>query len=118
MESFGTGLKRISDLCNKANCKYGFEKQKNGFVVKFFRNNLMGTIQDTIQDTSQVKSREIALLNYCRTPKTRKEMQDFVGIKNRPYFSEHVLKPLLISNKLSMTISDKPNSKKQKYISK
>ena len=116
MESFGTGLKRISDLCKKANCKYEFEKQKYGFVVKFFRSNLYGIIQDTIQDTIQDKNREAAILNYCKVPRTREEIQNYVGIKNRPYFSKYILKPLLDSNKLNMTIPDKPNSKLQKYV--
>lgn len=114
MESFGTGLKRISDLCKKANCKYEFEKQKYGFVVKFFRNNLMGTTQDT----PQVQNRESAILNYCKVPRTREEIQNYIGIKDRKHFREYILKPLLDSEKLSMTIPDKPNSKLQKYVSR
>lgn len=114
MESFGTGLKRISDLCKKANCKYGFEKQKYGFVVKFY--NLMVTPQVTPQDAPQVKNREVAIINFCKIPRTREEIQNYIGIKDRSYFRVNILKPLLVSNKLNMTISDKPNSKLQKCV--
>ena len=64
------------------------------------------------------KNREAAILNYCKVPRTREEIQNYIGIKDRKHFREYILKPLLVSNKLNMTIPDKPNSKLQKYISK
>ena len=115
MESFGTGLKRISDLCKKANCKYEFEKQKYGFVVKFYRNILGTTTQDSTQDSTQDKNRENAILDFCKEPKSSEEILNFIGIKSRKYLREKILRPLLLSNKLKMTIPDKPNSKNQKY---
>lgn len=38
IESFGTGLKRIADACDKAGVRYEFKKMKSGFVVCFYRN--------------------------------------------------------------------------------
>ena len=43
-------------------------------------------------------------------------MQMFYGIASRDYFRAKILKPLLTSGKLRMTVPDKPNSKNQKYI--
>ena len=80
------------------------------------RNNLMVTPQVTPQDTPQVQRRETAILSFCIVPRTREEIQNYIGIKDRSYFREKILKPLLASNKLSMTIPDKPNSKLQKYV--
>ena len=77
-----------------------------------------GTTQDTTQDTIQDENRDTAILDYCKVPRTRGEIQNYVGIKNRSYFRKYILKPLLVSNKLSMTIPDKPNSKLQKYVSR
>ena len=37
IESFGTGLKRIADVCNEAGVHYEFKKLKSGFVVCFYR---------------------------------------------------------------------------------
>ena len=41
-----------------------------------------------------------------------------IDIKDKNYFRDRYLKPLLASNKLQMTIPDKPNSKYQKYVVK
>ncbi|MBQ4058632.1 MAG: hypothetical protein IJD40_06855 [Lachnospiraceae bacterium] len=38
IESFGTGLKRIADACEKASVRYEFKKLKSGFVVCFYRS--------------------------------------------------------------------------------
>lgn len=65
------------------------------------------------QDEEQVNLNKI--LNYCRTPRSRKEIQDFCGIAGRKKFNATYLKPLLESGKLAMTIPDKPTSRNQKY---
>ena len=44
------------------------------------------------------------------------EMMDFLGLVNRPHFTEYYLKPLLQSGRLVMTLPDKPTSKNQKYV--
>lgn len=76
------------------------------------------TTQVSTQDTTQVNTQDriTALLDFCSSPKTREEMQAHVGIANREYFRKAILKPLLASGQLKMTIPDKPSSKNQKYI--
>ena len=39
IESFGTGLKRIADVCEEAGVRYEFQKLRNGFVVCFYRTS-------------------------------------------------------------------------------
>ena len=58
-----------------------------------------------------------ALLAFCKTPKSRPEMQEYCGIKSRYYFTCKCIKPLLNEGKLKMTIPDKPKSINQKYFS-
>ena len=58
-----------------------------------------------------------ALLAFCKTPKSRPEMQEYCGIKSRDYFTNKYIKPLLNNGKLKMTIPDKPKSVNQKYVS-
>ena len=70
--------------------------------------------QDSDQVSDQDKIRD--LIEFCATPRTREEMQTFYGIASRSYFRINILKPLLESGKLRMTIPDKPNSRNQKYI--
>lgn len=55
------------------------------------------------------------LLEYCKTPRSRKEMQEYIGIQGRKAFNNNFLKPLLEQGKIKMTIPDKPNSRNQKY---
>jgi ATP-dependent DNA helicase RecG len=69
------------------------------------------TTQDTMQD-----ERTEQLLAFCVEPRRRDEMQQFIGIANREHFRKAILKPLLTSGKLLMTIPDKPNSRNQRYV--
>ncbi len=61
------------------------------------------------QDREQ--DREQALLQFCIVPRSRKEMQKFMGLTSRGNFSEKYIKPLLSAGKIEMTIPDKPNSR-------
>lgn len=72
------------------------------------------TMQVTTHDTTHDKIP--ALLDFCSSPKTREEMQAYIGIANREHFRKAILKPLLESGQIKMTIPDKPKSKNQKYI--
>lgn len=116
VESFGTGLKRIADVCNAAGCRYKFEVLKSGFVVVFYRmdeeeNNLGGTPQVTPQVTVQDKIRM-----YCSEPRSKAEIAIHCGYKDAKHFTAKYLKPMLESGALMMTTPDKPNSRNQKYV--
>ena len=76
-------------------------------------------VKEKAQVTAQVTAqdpRQKLLLEFCAIPRTREEMQAFIGIAHREYFRSSLLKPLLNSGRLRMTIPDKPNSRNQKYI--
>jgi ATP-dependent DNA helicase RecG len=47
-----------------------------------------------------------------------KELMGHFNYKHRKYFVNKYIKPLLESNKLGLTIPDKPNSRNQKDIKK
>lgn len=55
------------------------------------------------------------LLEYCETPCSRAEMQEFCRVSGRKKFNADYLKPLLESGQIAMTVPDKPNSRNQKY---
>lgn len=61
---------------------------------------------------------ENIILNFCVTAKSGKEIQEYIGIKDREYFRKKILKPLLERRLVLLTIPDKPNSKNQKYITR
>ena len=67
------------------------------------------THTDTPTDTVQ------KLLNFCSVPRSRSEIQEFLGLKDKKHFLNVYLNPLLKEEKIKMTIPDKPKSKNQKY---
>lgn len=87
----------------------------------------ISTTQVGTQVTTQVTTQVIAkiglpvekleeLLEFCSSPKSRKEMQEFCGIKTREYFRKHILKPMIENKMIRQTIPDKPKSRNQKYF--
>lgn len=71
------------------------------------------TPQDAPQDTPQDK-----ILEYCREPKSKNEIMEFLGYHDAKNFTKKHLKPLIKAGKLTMTISDKPTSRNQRYVVK
>lgn len=134
MESFATGLKRISAACTEAGCKVEFEQQAYGFVVVFYRNekNNLGSqntsrTQDKTQDRTQDRSQDTSsdmgsrsieekILLYCKVPHSKREIVEYMGYKSMKSFSKRYISPLLENGKLVMTMPDKPSSKNQKYV--
>ncbi|MDR0380892.1 MAG: AAA family ATPase, partial [Oscillospiraceae bacterium] len=123
-ERQGSGLKRIREETSNL---YGytddyapkFESTPTTFFV-ILRNMNYGdldgaTNQVTVQDNNQ-DERLRSLLEFCAIARTRDEMQHHLGITNRGYFRTNILKPLLESGRLVMTVPDKPNSRNQKYV--
>jgi len=82
-----------------------------------FKAILPLTPQATQQATQQAtpQAEEEKLLSFCVEPKTREEMQEFLGLKDREHFRSRILKPLLGKGLLKPTIPDKPTSPKQRY---
>ena len=74
--------------------------------------------QDKKQVGAQVEEQVNKILEFCKEPKSRDEIQAFCKIDGRKQFTSRYLKPLLESGKLVMTIPEKPNSRLQKYVAK
>jgi predicted HTH transcriptional regulator len=126
VERRGSGLKKIR---NETADLYGytdefapmFKSTRTAFHVtlKNMNYDLRADLTYSGQVTGQVTgqdNRAEKLLEYCNTPRTQREMQEFIVITSREYFNKTVLLPLLESGKLKMTIPDKPNSRNQKYV--
>ena len=75
--------------------------------------SMQATMQAELDDDDGIKE----LLEFCSTPRTRNEMQDFMQLKNREYFRKKMLNPLIKGNLLNLTMPDKPTSPNQKYYS-
>lgn len=119
MERRGSGLKKILSETEKLpgytpGLRPEFFSTSSDFrvILKNVNFNLHTcTAQDRAQD-----ERIANLLEFCSEARTRQEMQEFIGITSREHFRKTILKPLLESGKIKMTLPNKPNSKNQKYI--
>ena len=52
------------------------------------------------------------ILKFCEEPKSRDEILEYVGIKNREYFRNEILNPLIKKDLLQLTLPNKPMSPK------
>lgn len=74
------------------------------------------TMQVTPQATPQVTELQRKIISFCHEPRSKKEIMEFCKLRDRNNFSKVYLRPLLEDGLLRMTIPDKPNSNRQKYV--
>jgi ATP-dependent DNA helicase RecG len=81
-----------------------FLDERGSFIVKFYKKNIAQNQSDELVD-------------FCRTPRSRQEICDFLGIKTPFYAIKQYVQPLIDSGKIKLLIPDVPGSHKQKYYS-
>ena len=57
------------------------------------------------------------LILFCRTPRTRKEICEYLGLSSATYAIQTYVTPLVKSGKIKLSIPNKPKSSKQLYYS-
>lgn len=82
-----------------------FSDERGNFVVKFYKKTL------------EISTEENSLIEFCRTPRSRKEISEFLKIKSVSYAMKRYIQPLIESGKIKLTIPDTPKSTQQKYYS-
>ena len=97
-----------------------YNKIYSGAIPTFVEGDVFKTIiplsSETIdQATNQADSETERILEFCRVPRSRDKIQEFIEYKNRGYFRTKILNPLIKGGLLKLTIPDKPTSPKQKY---
>jgi len=85
-----------------------FQNRRNEFVVILY-NRAVASVEETKQ------AEDDTLLAFCRTPRSRQEIADYLGIKATPYMMNKYVLPLIQQGLLRMTIPDKPKSRNQRY---
>ena len=96
------------------------EGESTPFII-FMLDAILQTLQATPQVSPQDAPQDERLqkvLVFCTIPRSRREIQEHVGMKDRKHFKEAVLDVLLDQGLLEMTIPDKPQSPKQRYVVK
>ncbi len=93
-----------------------FFDSRNGFAVIFYNEEAREKeLQKSGPDVPGQGMREV--VEFCRTPRTRGEIAEFLQIKTVHYVMSHYVNPLLEAGRLKMTIPEKPRSRNQKYYS-
>jgi len=131
IERRGSGFKKIreatAELYNyKNDFAPTFVSTRTAFhvVLKNMNFNKITSVVKVSTEVSTEVATEVkltpeklnALLEYCESSRTRREMQVFCGIKTDEYFRKSIVSPMLERGLIQMTIPDKPNSRNQKYI--
>ncbi|MCD8153434.1 MAG: hypothetical protein LUF78_01845 [Clostridiales bacterium] len=131
MERKGSGLEKIC-LAYENAANYTpelapkFFSNRSSFIVTLWNLNykMMQSgelVEDLLEEqaTGQADSYDdnlVRLAEFCSIPRTRTEMQQFLGISSRAAFQKHYLSVLLKNGNLRRTLPDKPSSPKQKYV--
>lgn len=71
--------------------------------------------ENTTQNSTDIFVR---IIGFCSEPRTRAEIQEFTGLKDKNNFIKNYLKPLIAEGRLVMTIPENPNNRNQKYLAK
>lgn len=87
-----------------------FADSRNEFVVTFY-NEEVGKNQNV-----DIVG-EGFIIEFCKEPKSRKEIADMLGISTIYYVTQNYINPLVESGKLKMTRPEAPKSKNQKFYS-
>lgn len=69
-----------------------------------------------IKGFGQATEQVAQILQYCVVPKSTTEIMRHLGLSHREHFRSKILLPLIKQGRLILTIPEKPNSSKQKYI--
>ena len=88
-----------------------FEDQRGQFSVTFFNTN------DNHPAKAELDDKASGLVEFCRTPRTRQEIADYLGLSSISYAIKDYVMPLVDEGMIKLSIPDKPRSPKQLYFS-
>lgn len=90
-----------------------FVEERGSFIVRFYKE-----ILDRRQPVSEQQTEEVRnLVLFCKTPRTRKEICEYLGLSSMSYAIQTHIMPLVEQGIIRLSIPDKPKSSKQLYYS-
>lgn len=88
-----------------------FEDQRGQFSATFFNTS------DNHPAKAELDDKASGLIEFCRTPRTRQEIADYLGLSSISYAIKDYVMPLVDNGLIKLSIPDKPRSPKQLYFS-
>lgn len=137
LEVLGVTENRYSGIptIRRAMQEYGlpspiFLDERGSFVVRFYRERNISISYDTHKfSNSKIYEKPSVpygakqetdtrnLLLFCQTPRTRREICEYLGLTSVTYAMQKHIAPLVEQGLIKLSIPDKPRSEKQLYYS-
>lgn len=86
-----------------------FLDERGSFIVKLYKK----VIEQKVDETEEIDNRKLIL--FCKTPRTRKEISDYLGLNSVTYAIQTRVMPLVEKGIIKMSIPEKPKSPKQLF---
>ena len=87
-----------------------FSDERGSFIVKLYKTPEIVEVKTEDEDVKN-------LLLFCRTPRTRKEICEYLGLTSVTYAIQSRVLPLVETGQIKMSIPEKPKSPKQLFYS-
>lgn len=94
-----------------------FENRRNEFVVTFYNSSTSEALPESGPGSSldRACNDRISILEFCRSPRSRSEIAEFMGLRSVGYAAAKYISPMVKKGELGMTLPEKPKSRNQKY---
>lgn len=90
-----------------------FLDERGSFIVRFYRETAERK-QPVEEQTEEVCN----LIMFCKTPRTRQEICDYLGLSSVSYAIQTYIMPLVEKDIIKLSLPDKPKSPRQLFYSK
>lgn len=121
VEAWGRVVKRIVQACAEAGAPAPqLRYDATGLWVEFpfpawAVEATEGMAPPVTTEVATEVATQVALLRVLTTERSRRDIQQRLGLKNAEHFRKQYLLPALADGLIEMTLPDKPNSRMQKY---
>ena len=120
IENRHTGIFTMQKKMKEANLPEPvFTNEREDFVVTFYNGEYPELYPEELKNVKKIQDKKIKtieeILEFCKEPKTIKEILEKFNFKSSPTLRRDYIKPLLKIGKLQMLNPEKPTSKNQKY---
>ena len=109
-----SGIPTVRSEMERAGLKPAVFKSRHGVFKVTLYNDPVEKVPETIYVLPDPMRR---IVEFCREPRSRIEIAEYMGIETPAYVVRKYLRPLVEMGKLRLTVPDAPKSKRQKYVS-
>ena len=92
-----------------------YDRRGSFTVILYNSSSAQNEKQDEADDSSTHTVDKKGLLDFCRKPRSRKEIVDFLGVSSAQYALRRYLDPLVETGAIRLSIPDRPRSQRQMY---